>query len=593
MWKPKSFQRRIFIYFFSAFLLFTIVVLSFQYIREINFKKSQIERTLSDVSSMMSKYISQHDAINSNKLAQLDSLMQILPYPDLRLTVINSNGTVVFDNFVSDSNTMENHLSRIEIQLAAKNGSGSNIRHSETTNQQFYYHATLFDGYFVRCAMLYNPSLHQFLKISHTFILFCVLLLVAMCIILHLLTTQLGDFTEQLRHFAVKAGKGEAIILNETFKDTEFGDIQHQIMSIYNELKESKDALSAEKERLFNHLYALNEGIAFFTIEKKKVLANAHFIQFSNMISQRSNISIQSFFEIESLEPLVKKIDKVLKSKKTINPRKLPHFEMKIGGENEIYFRIQTIIFQDRSFEILIEDITRLEKRRLLKQQLTSNIAHELKTPLASIKGYLETLLNNQQSIPMEKQHYFLERAFNQTERLNLLLNDISLINNMEDAAELFEMKQVKMKTLINDVVENLSSRLLQHQITVNVEVASNLEIYGNDSLITSIFQNFLENTIKYAGDGVNATIKQYTEDEKFYYFSFSNNGKTIPEEHLPRIFERFYRIEHGRTRDSGGTGLGLSIVKNAVQLHKGEISVRNRPDGGIVFLFSLAKEKN
>ncbi len=220
---------------------------------------------------------------------------------------------------------------------------------------------------------------------------------------------------------------------------------------------------------------------------------------------------------------------------------------------------------------------------------MTSNIAHELKTPLASIKGYLETILNNK-NLPKEKLDYFIERAFIQSERLNDLLNDISLLNNIEDAGDLFELKDVHLRPLVMDVIENLESRLNEKNILVQVSIDDRAMVYGNDSLLSSIFQNFIENTINYAGENVNVQIKQYLEDEKFYYLSYSDSGKGIPEKHLARIFERFYRADEGRTREKGGTGLGLSIVKNAVQLHKGEISVRNKPEGGLEFLFSLAK---
>ena len=243
----------------------------------------------------------------------------------------------------------------------------------------------------------------------------------------------------------------------------------------------------------------------------------------------------------------------------------------------------------DKSFEVLISDMTRLEKQRLIKQQLTSNIAHELKTPLSSVKGYLETLINNP-TISREKQAYFLEKAFAQSERLTDLLNDLSLLNNIEEAGGLFEFKPIMVKTVIQEAIENLVARLHQRNMDYTVDVGEQVIVNGNESLIFSIFQNLVENSINYAGSNTRITIRQYLEDSKYYYFQYTDTGAGIPEEHLPRIFERFYRVDYGRSRETGGTGLGLSIVKNAILLHQGEISVKNRPEGGVEFLFSLAK---
>jgi two-component system OmpR family sensor kinase/two-component system phosphate regulon sensor histidine kinase PhoR len=247
-------------------------------------------------------------------------------------------------------------------------------------------------------------------------------------------------------------------------------------------------------------------------------------------------------------------------------------------------------MFLDKSFEILISDVTRPEKQRLLKQQLTSNIAHELKTPLSSIKGYLETIINNP-TIPKEKKLYFIEKAFAQSERLTDLLNDISLLNNIEDAGGLFEFKPVILNPVIRDVIENLKIRLTEQNMNCTIDINNEVVVNGNESLLFSVFQNLIENSINYAGLNTQISIRKYLEDDKYYYFQYTDSGVGIQEEHLPRIFERFYRVDYGRSREKGGTGLGLSIVKNAILLHKGEISVKNRPEGGLEFLFSLARK--
>lgn len=565
-----------------------IAILAFQFNREKRYRTDQLETTLDNIAGFTHRYIEHYEIITGQNFARLDTVKYLIPDNNIRITVIHAKGDVLYDSFVPNYRDMENHLYRPEVQKALYSGTGANIRHSATTGQDFYYFARFYDDYFVRCAVVYNIEVKDFLKTERVFIFFMLALFIIMWILLSLVTRRLGEFINRLRDFAVQAANNEEIDPNLVFADSEFGDIRRQIVQIYNGLRKTTDDLTAEKERLFNHLHALNEGIAFFSSSKEKILANSHFIQYINLISDRSSISAEMLFEIEDFKPLVFRIERYLKPDYAVNPKDLPQFSITLF-RNEKYYNVQSIVFPDKSFEVLISDITRPEKRRLLKQQLTSNIAHELKTPLASIKGYLETIINNK-SLPKEKLQYFIQRAFVQSERLNSLLNDISLLNNIEDAGDLFEFKYIHLRPLIKDVIENLESRLNEKNMLVQLSVSDKVLVYGNDSLLSSVFQNFIENSINYAGENTSIYIKQYLEDEKFYYLSYSDTGKGIPEEHLPRIFERFYRADEGRTRESGGTGLGLSIVKNAVQLHKGEISVRNRLDSGLEFLFSLGK---
>lgn len=586
--KRRTYKQRIFIYFFAAFTFFMIAILAFQFNREKRYRTDQLENTLDNIAGFTHRYIEHYAIIPEQNFARLDTVKYLIPESNIRVTVIDVKGKVLYDSFVPEAEEMENHLFRPEVQKALYSGTGGNIRHSATTGQDFYYFARFYDDYFVRCAVIYNIEVRDFLKTERVFIFFMIALFLMMWILLSVVTNRLGEFVDRLRDFAVRAGNNEDIDPNLGFADSEFGDIRRQIVQIYNRLRKTKEDLTTEKERLFNHLNALNEGIAFFLPNREKILANSHFIQYINLISERSSVSAEKLFEIEEFQPLIVQIEKYLRADYVINPKDLPQFSITIS-KNEKYFNVQSIVFPDKSFEVLISDITRPEKRRLLKQQLTSNIAHELKTPLASVKGYLETILNNK-NLPKEKLNYFIERAFVQSERLNSLLNDISLLNNIEDAGDLFEFKKVHLRPLINDVIENLESRLNEKNMLVQLSVSDKVMVYGNDSLLSSIFQNFIENSVNYAGENTNILIKQYLEDEKFYYLSYSDTGKGIAEEHLPRIFERFYRADEGRTRENGGTGLGLSIVKNAVQLHKGEISVRNKPEGGLEFLFSLAK---
>jgi signal transduction histidine kinase len=586
----RTFRNRIFINFFIVFSIFVLAVLGYQYDREKSYRVGELESILNNTSEITYRYIEHKGIFESGDFKTLDTLKSILPDSNTRITVVDMTGKVLYDSFVPDVQNIENHINRPEIQKALKNGKGSSIRLSNTTNQKFYYYAKDCGKYLVRTAAVYNVDIVKFLSTSRIFLVFILLLFLLMWFLLYFTTRRLSEFVIKLKDFALKAGQNEDISkMDVNFKDDELGVIRKQIIQIYDNLKTTKDELTNEREKLYGHLQVLNEGISIFSPGKIRILANSHFIQFINLISDKSTISAEYIFTIPEFQQVVEFVNQNREIDTQAQNRELPQIEYTIE-KGEKYFHVRCIIFPDRSFEVLISDVTRPEKQRLLKQQLTSNIAHELKTPLSSIKGYLETILNNQ-SIPADKQKYFLEKAFAQSERLTDLLNDISLLNNIEDAGGLFEFKPVVLKPVIRDVVENLRSRLTNKNMDCTIEVENDVVVNGNESLLFSVFQNLIENSINYAGANTQITIRKYLEDDKFYFFQYSDSGVGIQEEHLHRIFERFYRIDYGRSRETGGTGLGLSIVKNAILLHKGEISVKNRPEGGLEFLFSLAKK--
>jgi signal transduction histidine kinase len=561
----------------------------YQYDRERHYRTGQLENTLDNISEVSSRYIEHKRIFETGNFHSLDTLKSLLPIENTRVTVLDMTGQVIYDSFVHDFEHLENHLHRPEVQQALKLGKGSSIRLSSTTNQKYYYYAKHFSNYIVRTAAVYNVDIINFLKTEHIFWVFIFFLFFLMGFLFYFTTRRLGDFIVKLKDFAVKAGQNEDISkMDSNFQDNELGIIRRQIIQIYDNLKKAKDELTKEKEKLYGHLHVLKEGISIFSPEKHKILANSHFIQFINMISDKSTISAEHIFTLPEFARVLEFVDNQPKKITPTPNKELPHIEYTIE-KGEKFFQIRCIIFVDQSFEVLISDITKPEKQKLLKQQLTSNIAHELKTPLSSIKGYLETILNNR-SISEEKKIYFTEKAFAQAERLTDLLNDISLLNNIEDAGGLFEFKPVLLKAVVHDVVENLKHRLEAKNIDCVVDVSKDVVVNGNESLLFSVFQNLVENSINYAGTNTRITIRKYLEDDKFYYFQYSDTGVGISDEHLPRIFERFYRVDYGRSRETGGTGLGLSIVKNAILLHKGTISARNNPEGGLEYLFSLAK---
>ena len=227
------------------------------------------------------------------------------------------------------------------------------------------------------------------------------------------------------------------------------------------------------------------------------------------------------------------------------------------------------------------------EKSRL-KRQLTNNINHELKTPVASMQVCLETLLSGI-NLSEDKKMELIERCYANNERLRRLLNDVSLITRLEDGSQLISKEPVVINHIINEIADELEIMPEEERMTLNIDFNEQVVIDGNTSLIGSVFRNLTENAIAYSG-GKNIYISLIKNNETECYIRFEDDGRGVDEEQLPRLFERFYRVDKGRSRQKGGTGLGLAIVKHAVQFHGGTIKVSNRPDGGLRFEFSLKK---
>lgn len=225
-----------------------------------------------------------------------------------------------------------------------------------------------------------------------------------------------------------------------------------------------------------------------------------------------------------------------------------------------------------------------------LKRQLTQNIAHELKTPVSSISGYLETILESP-DMDRQTEKEFLKRCYAQSGRLSHLITDITMLSKIEEASASFTLENIDISRLLETIRKDTELQLSARKMTFLILVQPGTVVHGNQMLLYSIFRNLTDNAIAYAGENTTVTVQCLKDDRKFWYFSFADNGAGVPKEHLPHLFERFYRVDKGRSRKLGGTGLGLAIVKNAVILHGGRISADIARTGGLEFRFSLPKQ--
>lgn len=581
-----SYKKKLFLYFLFVFTIFTVIIIAVQQNREKMYKTENFRSGLNSYTEILSHYILENNLL---KNGHLDSITNILPlFPaNLRITVINSEGKVLYDNSAENKENIDNHLNRPEISGARYKKSGSNLRTSATTGIEYYYYARNFDDYFIRVAEPYSLSLEHTLKADDIFTYFILLLFFTALMSILYLADRFGKAITGLSEFIRSAENNEPEFDKIHFPETELGEIGNKIVANYKQLAESKEQLTLEKEKLIRHFHYSDEGIAIFTADHQKIYANTHFIQYLNTILDEPTFEAGKLFEASEFKTL----KSFLHHNTPVNPQAnvLPIHQGKII-KNGQHYAIKLLIFNDNSYEITLNNISSSEKNRLLKQEMTNNIAHELKTPVSSIRGYVETLLE-QQNIDPAKQKFFLERAYTQVLRLSDLIRDVALITKTEEAADLFNKETINIHDTIQEVVTDLETPLRNTHIKVNNHVGNTVEIEGNHTLLYSIFRNLIDNTISYAGENLSIAIDCYAEDNEFYYLSYYDTGTGIDETFLNRIFDRFFRISEGRSRKTGGSGLGLSIVKNAVLFHKGQISAKNRKEGGLEFIFSLRKK--
>ncbi len=475
----SSYQQRLFLLVLLFAGVLTGCFAAFQHNREQTYKADQLDARLQQLNLRIA-----FDMQNGDDLTEIYS-RYCHQFEGLRLTLIDTLGRVCYDSQAPGAeSSLQNHLSRSEVQQALETGAGRTVRrHSETVNDDYFYSARLEGGVIIRTSLPYDWSLARTLSVDSRYLWYMALVTLLMLVLGYFVTSQLAENILRLRWFSEQLDRGEDISKIKPFPNDELGQISNHIVDLYARLQRA--LADAERE----HASALHA-------EQEKIR---------------------------------------------------------------------------------------------IKRQLTNNLNHELKTPVSALRGYLETiLLNPHMEEPTRKA--FIEKSYTQVERLEHLLQDLSIVTRMEEAPHRIACELLDLRPLIEEAITDA----LAHQSTLKsrVELPDKLPLWGNSSLLYSVFHNLAENAAAYSG-GNEILIRLEGQTAESYHFSFSDNGSGIDACHLERIFERFYRIDKGRSRKLGGTGLGLSIVKNAIHFHSGRIEALNRKEGGLEFRFSLRRESS
>ncbi|MDR1652698.1 MAG: HAMP domain-containing histidine kinase [Prevotellaceae bacterium] len=559
------------------FAIFVAGIIVIEQRQERHNRRAALEARLDGYVNIIDKEIE-----NQSDSAQfkLNNLLQLLP-AQLRITVIDNAGTVVFDSEIEDLLLLGNHSGRSEILQARYQPFGSDIRLSASTGSEFLYYAKHFSNFYIRAALPYDTEVKSLLRSSNSFIYITLLLFILVLLMVWAVANRFSKSLASLRTFSASLRQGNAPDSKTTFPYDELGEIGRELVAIFQQKEQKKQEAETARENLIRHFQTSYTGIGIFNAAREKIFVNTHFIMYVNQLVRQPTVNINQIFE----EFTFAKIADFIENDNSENRL----WENKIEKNGKIYL-IKVLKFSDKSFEITIDDITETAKTATLKQEMTSNIAHELRTPVTSIRAYLETL--QQRKLTPAKQELFIENACNQAVRLSELIDDVTLLAKIGEAGETFRFKPLNVSRLINNLCIDLHEQLTENQIALKVDISPDLTVYGNYTLLFSVFQNLAGNSIKYAGKGVEIGISNCLNDSEFVYFTYYDTGTGIDEQHFERIFERFYRIDRGRTRAVGGSGLGLSIVKNVIQLHGGSICAKTHASGGLEFIFSIRKGK-
>jgi len=524
---------------------------------------------LSEMHNMW-QILSQYENHREFNLSSHNVLQQISKNTTLRVTLIRPDGVVVDDSYLEPGQilSMENHAMRPEVAGAMVSGEGHSVRFSHTVKQDMmYYAARLGSGMVLRVAypMTYVAMILSTWR-EHV-MLSLIVLLIAIGLISLYLAKRLTRPLFQLDEIVQQVESGKEDVHFPAFGDPTMSRISGLIYRIYHSMLNNQRKVKDERARLKQILSTMEESILLVDAEKRVILFNQNVEKHLGISLNRGENVLDQISDLETLTLL----RNVLQSDEDYFPR------LNRGGRFfEVYVRdVKTDTL------VVMHDITERGRYDVFKSELVGNITHELKTPMASIMGYAESLVVNP-NISTEDVNKFHEIILNQTGRLNSLIGDMLELHRLENTSNTVSGRK---PVLWNEVVDELKSQYRDCGKKLQFRETDEA-VYVRREHLDSLLVNLVDNAVKYSSGDIVAI--EMTHSGKTVTICVSDEGPTIPADQRERIFERFYTISKSRNRRNGGTGLGLSIVKHIATLYKGSVSVEENKQGGNSFTVRL-----
>jgi two-component system phosphate regulon sensor histidine kinase PhoR len=581
---------------FLTYLLLSILGLS---VAGVLISLSEKKRFLTDIEQNMISEVQLLSNIfaeslkDSSNMAKADSLADELGSEiQGRITIIDKNGKVLGDSYENGEEllNMENHRNRPEVVLALQDKVGKSIRYSYTIKTDMLYIALPIKtkAGIWGVARLSLPLVELRDRQRMIFNIIALGLFVAFIFSIFLsygFSKQVTKPLRQMMQVSRGISRGDFTQKIKIDRKDEIGELSGILNQMSDELWQKIAHITEDKSQLHSILSSMIEGVLAVDSQGRVLLVND---ALSRMFELDTPFYGKTYYEIIRNPDLNQFVHQVLSN------RREEKKEIAFIHPKPKDFMIQSAMVEQSGPGAILaifvfHDITELKKTERIRKDFVANVSHELRTPLTSIKGFVEALKDGAMNSP-EQSTRFLSIISQHTDRMNKIISDLLQLSQIESKEFELKMEPFSLKELVEEVVYSLKRSADQKSQSIEINLHSEAQkVLGDKYRINQALTNFLDNAIKYTPEKGKIKIESRDKGERIE-IAVIDNGMGIPPNDLPRIFERFYTVDKGRSRELGGTGLGLSIVKHIIEAHGGTVNVQSQPGKGSEFSFTLKK---
>ncbi|SHI67562.1 PAS/PAC sensor signal transduction histidine kinase [Clostridium amylolyticum] len=551
-------------------MIFTIIVVSGLFIAINNYQSMQnVKNNLILNNEVLLKFLDEPNVDYKTVLFNKE-----LEKIDIRITYISKDGNVLFDS-QKDSESLENHSSRIEFMEALKNGEGSSTRYSESLKKEMIYYATrLSNGNIIRSAVSIDTIKYNNKGYAKYYFLVLVVVIALSILLTSRLTGIILTPINQLQFITSRMARGELHRRVTVNTNDEIGQLGRTFNYMAEMLQLKINESTDKQNRIEAILKSMDSGVVAVDTKHRIIIMNPYAKKIFGIQDDIIGKNLMDHIRDFELDSIFDNNDNNFK-------------EIKILWPQERDLRIKTADILNNGSLIgtvaVIQDITDIKKLEHMRTQFVANVSHELKTPLTSIKGFAETLKFVKDE---EKKQKFLDIINDEAERLTRLINDILTLSSIEQNINVVE-EEFSVNDVINNVILMMRSAAETKDIELKATTNDKVNLVGDSDKFKQMMINLIENGIKYSEKGAHVDINTIIKDDNLI-LEVEDSGYGIPESDITRIFERFYRVDKARSRANGGTGLGLAIVKHIVIGFNGSIKVDSTIGVGSKFTITL-----